>query len=756
VATSRLKRAAFVVLVCAGVALGTVAFVLLAQSAPDLAEFGRRQVLLLVVNSVAAIVMLLLIGQHLWRLIRDYRRHVPGARLRARMLGMFAGLAVVPLAVVYLFAILFLNSGIDSWFENELGTNLTSALRLSRESLETEARSRLAEADGLASVVAPLDGPALTRALDVLRADAGADELTIYDDEFAIVTGSLAGTQLPKPVAEDVVDAVRDKGRFMAIEVEGSAGYEIRTVVGLTGPDGSPRYLQALFPIPERQGRVADAVQDTFLQYSELRYLRAPLKSSLVFTLSLVLLLSVLAAAGGAFFLTRRLVAPLEALVAGTEAVARGDFDTRVTPTSRDEVGFLLRAFNDMTARLATARAESQASEAQLERERTNLAVILGRLSTGVIAIDTDRRIRMANAAATSILGIDLAGRVGERLEGVAAAAPLAEQFIAACAPHLVPRPDAGDGAADWRGQVTLRGESAQRILNCASTSLPGSSGAPGGFIIVFDDVTALLQAQRDAAWGEVARRLAHEIKNPLTPIRLAAERLRRRYLPTMAGEDGQVLDRSTNTIVQQVEAMRDMVNAFSEYARAPDVMLTEVPLNQLVREIAWLYRSQEGQPQLRVELDPQVTVVEADAGRLRQLLHNLVRNAQEALEGQAGGSIEIATRLTAGQRLVEIAVTDNGPGIDPAALPSIFEPYMTTKKKGTGLGLAIVKKLVEEHGGSVTAANLPGSGARITVHLPVQAALRDRTPTRRPDLDAPPAPEPANGPLAGQRRQQA
>jgi nitrogen fixation/metabolism regulation signal transduction histidine kinase len=730
-ATARLKRAAFVALICTGVALGTSALLLLARTAPDLAEFGRRQLLLLAVNTGAAVVMLLLISLHLARLVRDYRRSVPGARLRARMVAMFAGLAVVPLAVVYVFAILFLNTGIDRWFDNELGQDLTTALRLSRESLETEARSRLAQAETLATAIAPLEGSALTRALEVLRADAGADELTVFDAGFNALSRSLGGAQLPAPVAEDLVDTVTRAGSFSSLEVDGSSGYDIRTVVTMPARDGTVRYLQAVFPVPERQSRLADAVQETFLNYSELRYLRGPLKSSLVFTLSLVLLLSALAAAGGAFYLTRRLVAPLEALVAGTEAVARGDFDMRLKPTTRDEVGFLLRAFNDMTARLAAARAESRASQEQLERERTNLAVILGRLSTGVVAIDADRRIRMANAAAAAILGTDLAGRVGEPLDTAVGGTPLAAQFVAACAPHLVPRTTAGTGSADWRGQVTLRSEASQRILNCASTSLPQAAAGPGGFIIVFDDVTALLQAQRDAAWGEVARRLAHEIKNPLTPIRLAAERIRRRYLPAMAGEDGQVLDRSTNTIVQQVEAMRDMVNAFSEYARAPEVVLTQVPLNQLVSEIAWLYRPQAGQPQVQVALDPQVTMVVADAGRVRQVLHNLVRNAQEALEGREAGVIGITTRLCTGpggQPQVEVAVADNGPGIDVEALPDIFEPYMTTKKKGTGLGLAIVKKLVEEHGGSVAAANLPGGGARMAAVFPVGGPAQGQT----------------------------
>jgi nitrogen fixation/metabolism regulation signal transduction histidine kinase len=247
------------------------------------------------------------------------------------------------------------------------------------------------------------------------------------------------------------------------------------------------------------------------------------------------------------------------------------------------------------------------------------------------------------------------------------------------------------------------------------------------GAIVVFDDVTALLVAQREAAWGEVARRLAHEIKNPLTPIRLAAERIRRRYLATMSQEDGQVLDRSTHTIVQQVEAMRDMVNAFSEYARAPAVSIARVDLSQLVREVAWLYRAQEGQPVVKLTLEDGLEV-DADAVRLRQLLHNLIRNAQEALEGHAEGVVEVAAHSVAGseRQFAEITVSDNGPGIEADVLTHVFEPYVTSKKKGTGLGLAIVKKLVEEHGGTVTAENLPERGARLVVRLPVRAFVRE------------------------------
>jgi nitrogen fixation/metabolism regulation signal transduction histidine kinase len=269
----------------------------------------------------------------------------------------------------------------------------------------------------------------------------------------------------------------------------------------------------------------------------------------------------------------------------------------------------------------------------------------------------------------------------------------------------------------------------------CACTPLPGDGGAPGGYVLVFDDITGMLQAQREAAWGEVARRLAHEIKNPLTPIRLSAERMRHKLMPSMSERDAQLLDRSTETIVQQVEAMKEMVNAFSEYARAPRFEMGEVNLNQLVTEITDLYRAQVAGRGVRLEvrLDPALTGVVADRGRLRQLLHNLLTNAVEALEGRAAGAIAVSTRLAerGGDAVAELTVEDNGPGFQRELFGQLFDPYVTTKARGTGLGLAIVRKIVEEHGGYAEADNRTEGGARVRAVLPLGGTTRGE-PGRR------------------------
>jgi nitrogen fixation/metabolism regulation signal transduction histidine kinase len=465
-----------------------------------------------------------------------------------------------------------------------------------------------------------------------------------------------------------------------------------------------------------------DSVESSYSEYQQLVFFREDLKDLLTLTLAFVLLLSLLAAIYGAFILSQRLVAPIQDLVAGTLAVAKGDFDTLLPTPSRDEIGFLISSFNDMTQRLATARRETSLSQALVEAERTNLEVILARLSTGVLALETDLKIRTANRASGSILDVDLENHVGELLQDVAKGKPLLQQFVDVACVHL----DAGE--TEWREQIVLRGEVGRRVLSCACTTLPGDENHAAGYVIVFDDITSLLQAQRDAAWGEVARRLAHEIKNPLTPIQLSAERMRRKYLNTMDKDEAQILDRATHTIVQQVEAMKEMVNAFSDYARAPDMDISRFDLDKLAHEIVDLYRAQESDVEIVLTSDPTMAMFEADMGRVRQILHNLIRNAVEALENTQGGRIDVqvgAAEIDTLQ-MIQIKVEDNGPGFKAGSVNQIFDPYVTTKPKGTGLGLAIVKKLVEEHVGTIRAGNRTDGGAMISIRLPIDEAARE------------------------------
>ncbi len=728
--TRSIKRGFYTLIAAIGVGLVLVALFLLSRTAENSEDFDRLHNVILAINAAGVFLLFILLVGNLARLWREYRTHVPGAKLKARMVGMFVGLAVVPLLVVFYFSLQFINRGIDSWFNVEVEAGMENALKLSRAALSMQMRQHLNSTQQIAQRLSGSSGRQLIYELSALRRESGASEITIYGSNNRIIATSSDSAQpaLPYPLKEEVLLQMQQDRPYVALDPE---GYVVRTAVlfrvrGRAEPLG---VMQAHFPITERLARMAESVDSSYLGYQRMLFLRQPLKDTLSLTLTLVFLLSLLAAVYGAFVLSRRLVAPIQDLVAGTRAVAEGDFDTLLPTPSRDEIGFLISSFNDMTQRLATARREASLSQALVEAERTNLEVILARLSTGVVALESDLVIRTANQASGAILDVDLTNCVGQNLTDVAKGHPLLEQFVDVAQVHL------RAGETEWREQIVLRGEVGRRVLSCACTTLPGDKNHAAGYVIVFDDITALLQAQRDAAWGEVARRLAHEIKNPLTPIRLSAERLRRKYLGTMDEEEAQILDRATHTIVQQVDAMKEMVDAFSDYARAPDMDIGQFSMDKLVHEVVDLYRAQESGVKIVLTSDPSMPQIEADMGRVRQMLHNLVRNSIEALENATDGRIDVHVSAAeiAGVEIMQIKVKDNGPGFKESSLTQVFDPYVTTKPKGTGLGLAIVKKLVEEHVGTIRAYNSQNGGAVISIRLPINEAAREVMIARAP-----------------------
>ena len=713
-------------LAATGVGLAVVSLFLLSRTAQNSDDFNRLHIAILSINVIGVLVLFMLLVGNLARLLREYRTNVPGAKLKARIVGMFVGLAILPLLVVFYFSLQFINRGIDSWFNLEVEDGLDSALELSRAVLEIQKREHLYATQQVSRRLGMVNEQQFIFELSMLRRESGASEMTLFGRNGRIIATSSdsASASLPKPLTEEVLLQSQQNRPFVSLDPLENGNYEIRTAVlftirGRAEPTG---VIQAYFPVTERLGRMTNSVENSLRGYQQMVFLREPLKSTLTLTLTVVLMLSLLTAIYGAFVLSRRLVAPIQDLVAGTRAVAQGDFDTQLPTPARDEIGFLISSFNDMTQRLATARREASLSQALVEAERANLEVILARLSTGVVALDSDLRIRTANQASGAILNVNLENRVGEFLPDVAKNEPLLGQFVDVARVHL------DSGETEWREQIVLRGEVGRRVLTCACTTLPSDEDTPAGYVIVFDDITALLQAQRDAAWGEVARRLAHEIKNPLTPIQLSAERMRRKYLDSMSEEDGQILDRATHTIVQQVEAMKEMVNAFSDYARAPDMEFGRFNLDHLVHEVVDLYRAQDSSVEIVVTSDPTIPLIDADIGRVRQMLHNLVRNAIEALENTTNSRIDV--QVSAAEidsiELALIKVEDNGPGFQTGSVSQVFDPYVTTKPKGTGLGLAIVKKLVEEHVGTIRAENRKQGGASISVRLPLNESARE------------------------------
>ncbi len=725
-----LKRAASAVTIGLGGLLWLAAILFMAQTAQNSEQFSRLHPWILAINIAGLVVLVGLLATKLTQLIRDWRGHVIGSRLKARMVWIFGVLATLPILLVYFFAVQFLSKGIDSWFNVEIRKSLDDALVLSRSALEVRMREHLADSETIAEEIG-IAGSTRPGLLETMRRQVGAIELTVATESGRVISVSkgLSSDVVPEDVPGEVLLQLRQGQPFVSLEPQQNGGYLIRTAVSIgesPALGGERLLLQSMFPVAERLGALADTVQAAYKQFGEKDYLRRPLKASFILTLTVVLLLSLLAAWYGAIFTAQRLVQPIQDLVQGTRAVAQGDLDTKLPLTSHDEMGFLVHSFNDMTKRLRRAREDQRRAQQAAETERANLAVILARLSTGVISLEPDWRVRTANRAAAMILGEDIETRVGTPF-GTAGVQPqgLARQFADACEQRFAA------GAVEWREQFTFQTGAGRRIMMCACTPLPVEGDAPGGYVLVFDDITVMLQAQREAAWGEVARRLAHEIKNPLTPIRLSAERLRHKLMPAMTDpKDVQMLERATETIVQQVEAMKEMVNAFSEYARAPRLEMATVDLNKMVTEVSDLYRAQGAirGVRLKVELDPGIDAVVADPGRLRQLLNNLLTNAVEALEAQPDGTIAVSTRrvLRGESEVARITVEDNGPGFQRELIGQVFDPYVTTKAKGTGLGLAIVRKIVEEHGGHIEADNRAAGGAQVRVDLPLREAAAD------------------------------
>ncbi|MGB5425720.1 MAG: ATP-binding protein [Gammaproteobacteria bacterium] len=698
-------------------ALLLVSLTLLSDATHNSERFGQMYSMLLLVNAAGLVFLAALVMVNIIGLIRQHRTNVPGARMTSRLVVMFVVLTVVPVSIVYYFSLQFLQRGIDSWFDVRIEQGLDDALDLSHAALDVRLADILNLTVRMAEDLSDAAPATLSLTLYDHRVRSGAAELTLLGGNGRIVASSSSNiTVIPDQPASEMMMLMRNRKHYIGLDPIGDSGLYARALVPVLSSrsDSEVYTLQALYEVSERFSLLAESVQSAYTRYKELSYLRTPLKFSYSLTLSIVLVLSLLAAIWAAFHSARRLVAPVRDLADATHAVAEGDYSKRLSVASEDELGFLVRSFNDMTRRLARSREQTVRAQQQVEGQRAYLEAVLANLSSGVISMSADSVVRAINRTASKSLGIDARQLLGREISFFASEHAHLTPFVDAVTRHL------SQGDSRWQEEIALLGAGGHQVLMCRGTVLGGTGKRAGGLVIVFDDVTTLIQAQRDAAWGEVARRLAHEIKNPLTPIQLSAERIRRRYLASMDEEEAELLDRATHTIVNQVDAMKKMVNAFSEYARAPNLNLVVMNFNRLVQEVLDLYRSSDLEVQLIERLDAENDLIEGDAGRLRQLLHNLIKNALEAVRGMPEARIIVSTCRVGGmdKNQIELCVEDNGPGFEADVLENIFEPYVSTKPKGSGLGLAIVKKIVEEHGGTISAESGQAGGALVRIRL--------------------------------------
>lgn len=741
-----MKRRPYAALGVALLALSLLgSLVLIGAALQNSERFGALFSMLLLTNGLGLTGFVILLISNVRQLVGQLRSRQAGARLTLRMVLMFVSLSVTPLLVLYGFSLDFLKRGVDSWFDARIDSALQDALDLSRSALDLRMRELHSQTEQLAAELGRgqassqvLDLSALRNPdsmvvastweggdadLELLRQRAKADELSVVTQDGSLLeTSSLGPDLVPALPTSAMLLQLRQGRSYIGLEPPSTGGFMVRIAVNIPdqGLASERRILHALYALSPRMNTLAGNVEHAYARYNELDYLRDKLKLSFVLTLTLVLLSSIAVSTWAAFVSARRLSAPISALAAGTHAVTAGDYTTTLPVTSNDEIGLLVSSFNAMTGHIARARAE-------IESQNRYMNTLLSELSSGVIALDDRSRITTLNDSGRQILALEDATVVGEPLSALADRhawlQPLVDELTASVA--------AQDGR--WQREIRIFNSEGRRTLMCRGTAVSFGSDARQGQVIVFDDITALAKGQRDAAWSEVARRLAHEIKNPLTPIQLSAERLRQKYLAKMPPADAETLDRLTSTIVQQVDTMKAMVNTFTDYARPPVINQGAADVNALLSGVIDLYRSANPEAEFNIDLAPDLPSVSMDAARFRQVFNNLLKNALEAHAQGTPALITVQTReLSAGAgRHLEIRIADAGEGIRDDVVGSVFEPYVTNKTRGTGLGLAIVKKIVEEHGGMVTLENNPGRGACAIITLPLQPAV----PATGPDM---------------------
>lgn len=707
------------------VLLGISLIALLFRASSNNTFFSTHYPWLLGVGVALIVGLLALIGYQINSLVQKLRGRVFGAKLTLRLMAVFVLMAVIPGGLVYAISVQFLNRSIDSWFDVPVEKAFEAALNMGKGAIDaslselvrksTEAASRLAASEGEGGDV-----------LRLMQSSFGFDEVSLFsaDGQLVIFVGGKTRLFADRPTPDEVKASLQKKPVSMAESQTDRAMY-LRVVVPVSvrTPFEAPRALQVIQAAPKGLAVDAASVEAGIRDYQQLGLQREGLKQLFALTLTLAMLLTLFSAISLSFLLSERLSAPLSALAESTRAIAKGDFSKLNPVKSRDEFGVLTQAFNTMTRQLAGASEIVGRKQQELERANAYLESILGNLTSGVIALDERLYVKTINKNAEDMLGITHRALHGVKLSDWGAHIPALAPFIEDFMIQLTSlRDKPWERQVDYAGSEGPEGARGRKTILVRGTKLPATLDS--GFVIVLDDITGLIQAQRNAAWGEVARRLAHEIKNPLTPIQLSAERLQHKLSGKLPPAEQEILQRATNTIVAQVGALKGMVDDFSLYSRSSRLTPTELSINDLIKDVMVLYESMN--VAIELKLDDQIPLITADGSLLRQVIHNLAQNALDALAGLPEPRIIMQTSVREGR--VRFSVEDNGTGIREDVLGRIFEPYITTKPKGTGLGMAIAKKIVEEHQGSVSVMNVKPHGALVEILLPVSVSIEPKS----------------------------
>ncbi len=736
---------------------GVLAFVLIVGTTSERGFFERHYHWLYWVNVAVAAVLTLVILTAAVRLFVRVRRGRFGSRLLLKLAGIFALVGVVPGVMIYAVSYQFVNRSIENWFDVRLATALEAGLNLGRGTLDALVADLGTKTRDAADQLAESTTPQLL-ALERLRDKLGARSIALVGGNGQILMESGGDTHQLTPDRPSSAMLRQARGGGVASQLEGledeaaalQGGAQIRTLALLPSTElrlgMGERYLMVIQRIPANMLSNALAVQTANSEYQQRSLERVGLRRMYLGTLTLVLILAVFAALLLAVTLGNQLARPLLMLADGMRQVALGDLSVRPVLASRDELGGLTRSFADMTGQLADARAQVSRTVAELDAARTHLQTILDNLTAGVLVFDADGLIETVNPGATRILRLPLSAYAGRPLADV----PGLSEFSASLNQRF-DQSASGDGAGDmdrelWQESFELALHPKQDPLTLLVRGAPLPFGAR---LVVFDDISEVVSAQRSAAWSEVARRLAHEIKNPLTPIQLSAERMQHKLEAKLEGTDQAMLVRSVATIVNQVQAMKQLVNEFRDYARLPSAQLKPLDLNALIHEVLSLYAEAQETGRLTTQLAANLPHIKGDASQLRQVIHNLVQNALDAVQDHPDGRVTVRSSLALTEagapRAVRLHIVDNGPGFAEKVLKRAFEPYVTTKTKGTGLGLAVVKKIADEHGARISLRNLhpaPDAGSpvpeehdAVVIGAQVSLSFSNLTPATEPGM---------------------
>lgn len=647
---------------------------------------------------------------------RQFRRGQIGSRLSLRLIAMFILLNLLPLFMVYFFAVQFLNKGIDSWFDVRVEQAIDDAVLLGQTSLEALTQDMIREmrihSKSIANTFAPSE---ISRMLNEIAEKSNYSRVSLLSNNGQIIASSFDNygslfDDTPNIIA---LSQVKLGQTFSTIESFGESSQQLKVITPVISNNFGipPRALQAIKPLPLRYARLARTVESAKTQYDQMLFAREPLKLSLILTLTLISLGSLLVSSLASFYVSRRIAKPLSVLAHGTKEVASGNLDTQLPVASKDEIGILVSSFNDMTQQLNHARNLTQKSQIETEEQRQYLETVLSNLSSGVISIDEKNCLESANATASAILNIDLNADLGMNMKSLSQKYENLDSFFNAI--HRATQKN----VSKWQDERTVLGLKGKQFLIIQGTKLPLQKECT---VVVFDDITNLMHAQKDAAWGEVARRLAHEIKNPLTPIQLSAERIQNKFSDQLEGKNKISLQKSTRTIVQQVETLKKMVASFSDYAQAINTEKQAVDLHLLLSDIAELHKNTISDCELNTQFDTNLDTIPSDENVLRQIFNNLILNAVQSMATEKHKVLTITSSLEtnkAEQRVI-VSIADTGTGIQPDIRETLFEPYVSSKQQGSGLGLAIVKRLTEDLGGNVWVEENQPKGSRFTVSL--------------------------------------